>query len=178
MGALPASAAALLAAAALLLAGCGDDTPPPTPSSSSVPTSASPTTQSPTPQPESAEEFIRRWVEVQAEMQNSGNTTNFLMLAKDCVPCEKFARTIEGFYGDGGFVRTQGWTVQTIKQGSSTSPRHPVFVVDVISSPTDYKKTRGGKLEHLPGGPARYRFALQREAQLWFVADLMEMPRQ
>jgi hypothetical protein len=175
MGALPASAAALLAATALLLAGCGDDTPPPTPSSSSVPTTASPTTRSPTPQPESAEEFIRRWVQADIDMQNSGDTREFLALSANCQPCRNLAGVIEKYYSDGGFVRTDGWLILSIKRLPGTSSGDRLVLVRVDGRPTQYRESSGSPIKSLPGGRTQFQFTLRRSGESWRVHDYVEV---
>ena len=67
--------ASLACCGLLALAGCSDDSssagPDPSPSVSSSEPSPSPTE---TEDAESPEEFVRRWVDVDREMQNSGDT--------------------------------------------------------------------------------------------------------
>ncbi len=78
-----------LLGAALLLAGCSDDpeprvTPTASPSPSESETSAEPTPQSP-------EEFIREWFELDTEMQNTGRDETFPWRCPDCEPCDELA---------------------------------------------------------------------------------------
>ena len=73
------AAVAAVAAVALALSSCSEDPVKPKPlepdSSSSSPTS----TPSETPKPESAEDFIRRWMTAEDRMQGTGDT--------DGLPC-------------------------------------------------------------------------------------------
>lgn len=176
MGASPTAVTALLAAVLLSLGGCGDDNPPPPPPSSSTPTSPSPTTSSPTSQAESAEEFIRRWSEANNEMKASGDGKALLALTRDCDPCERLVATVEGFYAAGGYVTTDGWSVSSVRRAPSQNQRRPVYIVDVVSSPTEYRESASGPIKRLPGGPARYRFSLLKQSSTFLVTDYMEMP--
>ena len=101
--------------AALASGGCqgGGDEPTPSPSGSAS-TSAAPespsTSTSPSPEAETAEEFIRRWVEVGNAMQNSGDTDEYRSLSRGCTACIATADQIDQIYKDGGRVETAGWT--------------------------------------------------------------------
>lgn len=168
--------AAIVAAALLgLTAACTDDSPPPpTPTtSSSTPTSPTPTT-SPTPQPESAEAFIRRWVEADIRMQNTGDAANFLALSKSCGPCERFADLVTGFYDAGGYVKTAGWRVRGVEVLSATGNRR-LLLVHVLGRPTEYKESSTGVVKRLPGEKTQYQFTLQAAGTSWVVRDFVEV---
>lgn len=170
---------AAIAAAALLglTAACTEDTPPPSPpaSSSSTPTSPTPTTASPTPQPESAEAFIRRWAEANTEMQNTGQTTDFMSLARGCAPCRRLRDIVRSYYSAGGSIRTDGWSIRAITKAPSGDRSRPVFTVDVMSGKTKLRRAAGEPLTTLNGGPARFRFTLMRDGNAWLVVDYIEV---
>lgn len=169
---------AAIAAAALLglTAACTEDTPPPSPpaSSSSTPTSPTPTTTSPTPQPESAEAFIRRWVEADIRMQNTGDATEYRALSRPCSACQDFADLIEGFYARGGYVKTQGWKVLSLEQVPASTRRRTTYIVTVDSRPTTYKQSESGPIERLPGEKTAYRVSLRAASMTWLITDLIE----
>ena len=113
----PFTAAALLGATALLV-GCGADEPEPKfeaePSpSTSVSMSPSPSV---TPDRETAEEFIRRWVDASTELQRTGETRQLLEMSKGCDACRGFAERVDAIYSDGGFVDTAGWKIVRIER--------------------------------------------------------------
>jgi hypothetical protein len=169
--------AAIVAAALLgLTAACTDDSPPPpTPTtSSSTPTSPTPTT-SPTPQPESAEAFIRRWAEANTEMQNSGDTSEFMSLTQGCTPCRRLRDIVRDYYSAGGFIRADGWSIRSITKAPSGDRSRPVFTVDVVSGKTKLRRAAGERLTILNGGPARFRFTLVRHSNTWLVVDYIEV---
>jgi hypothetical protein len=169
---------AAIAAAALvgLTAACTDDAPPPpTPtSSSSTPTSPAPTSTSSTPQPESAEAFIRRWVEADIRMQNTGDAAEYRTLSRPCSACQDFADLVEGFYKRGGFVKTLGWKVLALKSVPGSTRRTPTYLVTVDSRPTTYKESKSGPTKRLPGEQTAYRVSLRAVSTSWLVTDLIE----
>ncbi|MFN8196324.1 MAG: hypothetical protein U0R80_18815 [Nocardioidaceae bacterium] len=167
--------AALLAAALLSLGGCGDDDPPPPPPSSSTPTSPSPTTSSPTSQAESAEEFIRRWVDEDIKMQNSGETVEFLAMTSKCGPCSKLAQAVNRFYAAGGYVKTQGWEILSVERLPATAAGTRLMLVRVDGHPTEYRESSDGPVRRLPGGRTQFQFTLIKSEQSWLVRDYVEV---
>ena len=80
--------ASLACCTLLALAGCSDDSsssvgPDPSPSVSSSEPAPSPTE---TEDAETPEAFVRRWVDVDREMQNSGDTKRLSCISKTAVP--------------------------------------------------------------------------------------------
>src|SRR6478735_11059895 len=94
-------ALALTLAVPVLLAGCSDD-PEPEPKIPET-TSSSPTqtpTESETPEAESAEDFIRRWVKAGDEMQVTGETAEYEGLVDGtCKACASFVASVKDVYG-------------------------------------------------------------------------------
>ena len=167
-------ALALTAVVPLLLAGCSDD-PEPQPKMPDPPPSSSPTpTTSETVEAESAEEFIRRWVEVNTEMQNTGQVDEYSELSRPCEPCIQTAERIERIYADGGFVRTDGWIVKDVVDRSGGTG---VSVLDlrIESSPTEFKERADAETESLPGGDIVMRVRLSPSPP-WSVTRLTQVP--
>jgi len=176
MRAIGGRAAAIVAAFVLAsTAACTDEdpTPPPPTTSSSTPTSPTPTSSSPAPQPESAEDFIRRWVEEHRKMQNTGETSEFLGLSRNCAACRELATTVANFYSAGGYVKTDGWRILSIKREGSQG-RHEVFRVRVRSAPTEYQESANGDIRRLAGGITDQRIDLARLGDTWSVSDLSQ----
>ena len=98
---------ALCCLASLWLSGCSDSSSssadPPTPS----PSSSSPA-PSPTEVPETPEAFVRRWVEADTHMQNTGDGADYRRLSKKCPSCFQ------------GVLEYRGQTGQTV----------PLIVID------------------------------------------------
>ena len=179
MRAIGGRAAAIVAAFVLAsAAACTDEDPtPPSPTTSSAtPTSPTPTSSSPAPQPESAEDFIRRWVEADIRMQNTGDSSDFLQLSMNCAPCTRFADLITGFYDAGGYVKTAGWRVVSIDdlQGSG---RTRLLLVHVDGRSTTYKESSDGPTKHLPGERTQYQFTLRATGPSWVVRAFIEVAR-
>jgi hypothetical protein len=162
--------AALALVAALVLAGCQDEPEPrfePTPSDSSSPTDP----ETDQPEAQTAEEFIREWVELQRDMQNTGKTAEFLAASPGCRSCAATAQLVEGYYASGGFVRTEGRRILDIEAVAVNR----VYDVRVESAPTEYRERRGGRLQEFPGGVTTYRVTLKQVAGAWGLTDEVEV---
>ncbi|MFZ2013727.1 MAG: hypothetical protein WAV00_07900, partial [Nocardioides sp.] len=103
--------AAVLTAPLLTLTACGGGggsiADPPI---SSAP-SSSPTTQ----QRETPEHFIRRWAAENTRMQDTGHSSKFRSLSVGCRGCTRLADRVDAIYTAGGFIRTGGWQIRSVK---------------------------------------------------------------
>lgn len=162
----------------LLFTSCSDDSSdagdPPT---SSPPTSSSPTpTTSTPPEDETPEEFIRRWIDEDTRMQNTGETDAYLAMTWHCESCTRFAELVRGIYEKGGWIRTDGWTVESVRRDSSTSRAgRPAFVVMLDAAATKYLKSNRAHAETIAGGRSRHRLELVKRAGVWRVALMNEL---
>jgi len=167
-------ALALTLAVPVLLAGCSDD-PEPTPKMPD-PTSSSPSpepTETEEPEAESPEEFVRRWVEVDRDMQNTGNTSEYERISGKCKTCMSVAMRIEKIFANGGFVKTKGLTVLSVEDQAGTSGRR-VVDVRVRSAPTVYKESTDGRERRFPGGTITYRMRLNAGPP-WQLVQLTQL---
>jgi hypothetical protein len=158
----------------LWLAGCTEDPEPivaPPSKSSSPAVSKTPTE---TPEPETPEEFIRRWSEADTLMQNTGDPSDYLALTDDCSPCRDFADRISGIYEAGGSVKTQGWEILKIKRGSPPNPKQGAYLVTIDSRPTVYTEAEGEKPQRLPGGRELYKVDVVSKGSEWRVLFFSE----
>ncbi len=125
------------------LSACTGDDPGPEPEPTVAPTPAPEPEPEPTAEPverEDPEDFIRRWVEVSAAMQNSGDTTDYRSMTPDCEPCQGFADTIERFYAAGGHVKTNPWQIRDLELHGRVGPvREYRFVAE--TSQSEYKES-------------------------------------
>ena len=156
-----------------IVAGCSD--PEPTPKiPDPTPTSSTPSpTDSETPDEETAEEFVRRWVDVNTKMQATGDASEYVALSSKCKPCRATADRVESIYADGGFVETQGWLVDRVidRTGGGGSP---VLDLEITSTPTKYRETAEGPTKELDGGQIVMRVRLNRGAP-WQVVALTQV---
>jgi hypothetical protein len=169
-------ALALTLAVPVLLAGCSDD-PEPTPKIPD-PTSSSPSPTEPAtdePEAESPEEFIRRWAAIEADMENTGNTTEYLQLSSACKACTGLADIIQEYYKAGGSVRWEGWTIRTIQQEPGAGKN--AYAVSVTSAPTRYKESAKGPIKRLDGGRSTHLLRLRRSGNSWVVLEKAELAR-
>ncbi len=157
-------ALALALAVPLLLAGCSDD-PEQTPKMPD-PTSSSPSpTDSETPEVESAEDFIRRWVEAGDEMQVTGETDEYDAMTPKCKPCQSFVDNVREVYDNGGSAEFAGSKILQIKRVGDAPPTY-----DLAKDLPETKIHRpNGKTETLPGGRTTIRVTLGKEQGRWVV---------
>ncbi|MBF4762485.1 hypothetical protein ISU07_05060 [Nocardioides islandensis] len=159
-------------ACALVLTACSDDSSstadPPTPTTSAP----SDPTSSPTEEAESPEEFVRRWVDVDREMQNSGDTREYRRMTKGCEACKGVADQVDDIYRAGGYVKTDGLQVKKIRAGDADSNGEVEVQLDVESSPTEYVESAGGEIQKLPGGPVSYLLTLHQSTNSWLLVLL------
>jgi hypothetical protein len=170
--------AGLLAIALLTLAGCSNDSSssadPATPSTTSAePSSTPPETEA----PETAEEFVRRWVEVSNEMQNTGETTEYRSISQACRPCIEVADQVEGYFKAGGYVKTDGWTIRSIEVPKPGAAKKLTLTLDVDSAPTEYVESAGGEIQHFEGGRVLELVTMSRADGDWAVLDLEQQAK-
>ena len=156
-------------AVAVLLAGCQGDPEPkvePTPSESS-----SETSPSNEPQPQTAEQFVRAWVETYNDFEASGDATAFTALNKDCSTCDDIEHTVESAYASGGFLKSRGWQILGNVSGA---PPTLTAVIDV--PPSRYKPSADADVERSQGGRITVEFRVRKLGGGWRVTDLIQRP--
>ena len=152
----------------LALTACGGDPIAPPPLTPVTSTTTSPT---PTEEPETAEEFIRRWQAEADKMQNTGDTTAYLSLSQGCGPCADFAQMVRRIYGDGGYIKYGGTTVVSVERRPGNA-----FDYQVVTGPTEYRETASGSVKRLEGGTSKLGVELARVADEWRVTDSYSRP--
>lgn len=156
---------ALLLGSAMLLTGCASEEPEP----KFAEPSASPSVVK---KEETAEEFIRRWLEVEREMQTSGETTEYRAITKGCESCARLADRMEDIYEDGGWVKPGKTTVQrTEDKGSNT------HLVWTKAEPSTHSLSSKGPEGSFSGGESLYEVYLVKQDQQWTLASMVESPR-
>ncbi|MGH3345436.1 MAG: hypothetical protein ACRDO4_00515 [Nocardioides sp.] len=161
--------AVLAVAAAVLLAGCQDEPEPrfePTPTES--PSESDPSEE---PEAQTAEEFIRAWVALDAAMQQTGESSAYLGASANCTPCTDFAMRVEKVYAAGGEIRTDGWRVVSIQE---LQPGR-TFRMVAVSSPQVVIAEAGAQEQRYEGGRGTYDIALRRVGDSWKVIDWNEV---
>ena len=168
-------ALALTLAVPLLMAGCSEDPEPEPKMPDPTPTSSAPSpTESETAEAESPEEFIRRWASAEAEMENTGDTTEYREMSVGCRACTDLADLVEKWYAAGGFIKWGGWKILAIEVRDDSAAE---YVVRVRSSPTKYKESAKGPVQTFDGGPGAHLLRLRSRGESWVVTRKAEVPR-
>jgi len=115
---------------------------------------------------ETPEEFVRRWVEVDREMQNTGDTQEFRSISRNCVPCKGLADQVDRIYAAGGYVRTDGFTIRRLVVGPTQGYQIEVRIW-VDSAPTELVEVDGGEIQHLEGGKRIYIITVRKLKKHW-----------
>ena len=166
---------ALTLAVPLLLTGCSEDPEPRPKMPDPTPTSATPSpTKSETAETESPEEFIRRWAAIEAEMENTGDTSEYRELSVGCKACSDLADLVEKWYAAGGFIKWGGWKILAVEARDGSDAE---YVVRVRSSPTKYKESAKGAVKRFDGGPGAHMIVLRPRAESWVVTRKAEVPQ-
>jgi hypothetical protein len=158
---------ALACCGLLLMAGCTDDSSTADPPPSTAATTPSSPDSSPTQKAETPEEFVRRWVDVDREMQNSGETKEFRSISKGCTPCDGLADQIDAIYAKGGYVKTDGLLIKRMKAGRQDVNDEVAVHIWVDSRPTELVESAGAQVEHLPGGNRQYIVTIRETKHGW-----------
>ena len=175
---------AVLAGLACLvaLAGCNSN-PSPSPLPSSSP-SASPS-ESPSPTPPtmpaeakgtseaSAKAFVRYYIDVLNFAGPAGDARRLIELSdKSCAACYAIIELIEQVHSDGGYIRGDGWTIQSMNTVSIDSGKRPVLDAQVRVHPQDIAMSVDEEPRSYEGGRRLKTFWLARSQGVWVVTRL------
>ena len=163
--------AALTCCGLLALSSCSDDS-----SSSADPPSPTPTSTSSEPSPtqavETPEEFVRRWVGVSNEMQNTGETKTYRSISRGCRPCMAVADQVEGYFEAGGYVKTGGWSITSMNLSKPGANGRVTATVEVESAPTEYKESADADAQTLEGGSVIELMTIEPLGESWLLTNL------
>jgi hypothetical protein len=162
-------ALAIALAVPVLLAGCSEE-PEPTPkipeptSSSSTPTP----TESETPEAESPEDFVRRWVKAGDDMQVTGETAEYESLVDgSCMACASFLKSVQDVYDNGGSVEFGGSKINSVERRER---KPPTFALTKTLPRTVIRREEGADPEVLPSGRTTLLVILKSKADGWAVS--------
>ena len=165
--------AALACCGALSLSACSGDssssadpgTPSPTATSSSA--EPSPTETGPT---ETPEEFIRRWVDLNTDMQNTGETAAFEETCPRSGSCRRLIKLVRSYYDAGGYIKTAKWSVVRVEDVIGTDDNLQLNIA--IRSPrTEYKESAEGPVQTLAGGVTHMQFHMKWTQSRWVIQE-------
>jgi hypothetical protein len=162
--------------ALLGLSGCSDASSSTAHPSDPTPTVSTGTAEpSPTPQAETPEEFVRRWVEVDRVMENSGKTDEYRQMSRRCRACAGLASQIEEIYATGGYVKTAGWTILSIKVSRPGRTGAVTAHMKINAAPTEYVEAAGAPVQRLEGGVQEQLVTLSSHDGVWNVDDVEQV---
>lgn len=172
----------------LLVSGCSQDPQPRIETAPSTPATSEPSatprpsvvTESPSPAAspaeESAAQFIQRWFDASAAMQNSGNPVDYRAITSGCAPCSELARRVTGYYDAGGYVRFGGQRVLSTDKVPS-SENLTVLRVQVKAEPTEYQRSSLATVQRIAGGQESLEVVLTGSpSEGWSVVDYLRVP--
>ncbi len=171
-----AAVVACAAVAAGALAGCQGDGSDPTPSpsqsaSNSAPPPSPSESTSASPQGETAEEFISRFVVAQTALLNTGRASEYRALTSaGCRTCKSLLTRVRTIYSAGGSIETEGWSVEGPMDVSGGGKTRSVRL-QVVSAPTTLVESAGADPQELGGGPSTQVFKLRRAGSTWTVTE-------
>lgn len=185
------AALALLVSSTLLLTGCGEAepvpkfapapsvTPTPAPGAATVDEAAAakgpPETKPTAVKQETSEEFIRRWNAEQTRMQ-TGDTAGYREMTPQCEACQKTTTRIDRYYAAGGFVRTKGRKILSIRPSDRSPGQEHAYLVEVDSAPTKYRTSAHAPKETMRGGRSIYEVLLRKQNGEWTFVDYWKVP--
>lgn len=160
----------------LSLSGCSDsssssassDPPSPTPSSSSP-------SPSPTEEPETPEEFVRRWVDADTEMQNTGDGEDYRGMSAKCKSCLEYADYIVGIWKAGGYIETRGWIIRSSKASGPLTKGMRDVTIDVISTAAEFVEEAGGPVQHYERHKLTYIVTLAPRTDSWITVTFAQV---
>jgi len=165
--------AALASCGVLSLSACSGDSsssadpPSPSPTASSSSSEPSPTETGPT---ETPEEFIRRWVDLDTEMQNTGETAAFEATCPRSGSCRRLIRLVRSYYDAGGYIKTGTWHVVRAKVVGGTEVKLQLNVT-IKSTPTAYKTSADSPVQRLTGGVSDNQFYMRWAQSRWVIQE-------
>ena len=158
-----------LSSVVLSLAACSDDEPGP--KAAEEPTAVETT---PVAEQETPEEFIRRWNDVLNSMQE-GDTGEWRSMTPECDGCARSADFIDEVYANGGYVKTDGRRVLSVKE-TSADESGLVFSVRTKSAPTELRRSSTAPIERMDGGTAELQVRIKQDAATWKFVDMWQVP--
>lgn len=165
--------AALLFLPLLALGACGgSDTSIADPPVSSPPSSSAPTAKP--PHQETPEHFIRRWVELEKKMENTGDARPYLAVSAQCAACRKLVSKVALFYTSGGYVKWGGWHIISVRV-NATNGHSITYAVLNDSAETVYQESSETPTKHLDGGRTTELLTLKRIKGEWQVLSKAEL---
>jgi hypothetical protein len=118
-------------------------------------------------EPETPEEFVRRWVDADTHMQNTGDADEYRRMSSRCKSCKAYAKRIESIYAAGGYVRTDGWRIDALKVADPTPAGEVDVTISIHAPPTQYIEQAGGQVQHFKGGDAEYIISITKIEESW-----------
>ena len=160
-----------------LVAGCSGDPKPgvepdPTPTAVTPSASASPTVE-PSEEPETAEEFLRRWVAEYEDMQANGDSAPFRTTSQGCSECLAISDRFESIYTSGGFIRGGDITVTDVRRAGRIGNAE-TWILEFDATTTRYREEARAPAQSLEGGHSGFRFVLEPQGGAFRIRELYQ----
>ena len=167
----------------LALAACSEDEPsaepddPASTSSSPDPTASAGEPPAAERSVRSAKQFVSYWVDAFNAAVATGNVSQLSEVSDpNCGACSDFVKTINGIYGPGGRIESDGWKPQRFGDARLTNGDAAEVELELKLSPEVIYRTAEAEPERTTGGTGHAHFTLRWIAGGWVVSGLAQEP--
>jgi hypothetical protein len=89
-----------------------------------------------------------------------------------CEPCVAVADQVEQIFRAGGYVKTDGWSVEKLRVSQPGAGGRLTATVDITSSPTEFAESATADVQRLEGGSIIELMTLEPKRSSWVLTDL------
>lgn len=105
------------------------------------------------------------------ELIADGDAKAFRAMGHNCDYCRDFSKRIEGIYDRGGYVKSMGWTIRSIKLAQKRGSRRAYRVI-LFNAPAETKERRGAPLKNYPGKQETLIFGVWQIDGAWKISGV------
>ena len=82
------------------------------------------------------------------------------------------ADQVEGYFEAGGYVKTGGWSISSVKLSKPGAKGRVTATVEVESAPTEYKEAADSDAQTLEGGSVIELMTIEPRGESWVLTNL------
>ncbi|WP_370289943.1 hypothetical protein [Nocardioides sp.] len=126
--------------------------------------------------PETAEEFVVRWQVEAFRMQQTGDTSQYLAMSRECRQCSDLADSVTSIYREGGEIEVELPKIEDLSL-VGTPGKVTILEYDLETAPTVVRDSQGEVDQRFPGGVERFQVNVVRSRGGWFIVRFGEVDR-